>query len=142
MSAKTAVNHQPSELTLVAADTTTGIVAYAAPSAHDATRVNVVSLDTTNGATICDCRGAECGRACWHGAIVADAWAQDMWAAGMQWLTDAQLLRYGRKHRLCVDTYEARTGRSRIEDRTALLMARIEYRRRVRLGLIERPVAA
>jgi hypothetical protein len=136
MSIRTAVIHTAAELTLSSADTTTGIVAYTAPSAHDATRVNTVSLDTQTGDTHCDCRASECGRSCWHVATVAEAWAQTMWAVGVQWLTDAQLVRSGSKARKMVETYTARIGRSRLDDRTALLIARAEYRRRVRLGLL------
>lgn len=140
MSIKTAAAHTAAELTLVSADATSGIVAYTAPSAHDVARVNTVSLDTVTGDTHCDCRASECGRACWHVALVADAWAQTMWDAGVQWLTDAQLVRMGAKARTMVETYTARIGRNRSEDRIALLVARGEYRRRVRLGLLTAPV--
>ncbi len=54
------------------------------------------------------------------------------------WLTDAQLVRYGTKAAHMVSAYTARIGRSLTSDRIALLVARGEYRRRVRLGLIER----
>jgi len=132
-------------LRFLSADTTTGIVAYAVASQHNAARTNIISLDTTNGDTFCTCKASECHHTCWHTAAIVEAWAVELATQGVVWLTDAQLLRYGRKHRLCVDTYQARTGRSRIEDRVALLVARGEYRRRRALGLIERdamPVAA
>lgn len=130
MSARTAPLHTPAELTFLGCDHVTGIVEFAAPSAHDAARVNVVSLDTTSGATLCDCRGAECGRRCWHQDHVAAAWR---WSAAMRqvkWLTDTGLLRYGRKARLCVDTYTRRTGRFLSDDALALVAARSEYRLR------------
>lgn len=141
MSAKTAAAHTAQELTLVAADDVTGVVAYAAPSASQPGRVNTVSLDTLTGDAHCDCTGAMCGRQCWHLDHVAAAWAQTMWDTGVQWLTAAQLVRSGAKHRLCVDAYTARIGRSRLDDRAALLIARAEYRRRARRGLLTIPDA-
>lgn len=132
-------------LRFLSADTTTGIVAYAVASRHDATRTNIISLDTQTGATFCTCRASECNHACWHEAAILEAWAAELAALGLVWMSDAQLMRLGRKSRLCMDTYRIRAGRSRIEDRVALLAARGEWRRRSRLGLIERdamPVAA
>ncbi len=125
-------------LRFLSADTTTGIVAYAVASQHDAKRINIVSLDTQTGATYCDCKASECYHTCWHLVAVVEAWNNEQARREVIWLTDAQLVRYGKKHALCVSTYQARTGRSRIEDRVALLVARGEYRRRVRLSLIER----
>jgi len=142
MSARTAPQHTAAELVLIGADTITGIVAYATQSQHDANRTNIVSLDTQTGETFCTCRASECNHPCWHVATVRVAWHGEQAQQEVIWLTDAQLVRYGRKHRLVVDTYTARIGRSRLDDRIALLVARGEYRRRVRLGLIERAVAA
>ncbi len=127
-------------LRFLSADITTGIVAYAVASQHDAERTNIISLDTISGDTFCTCKASECHHTCWHEAAILEAWAAELAALGVAWMSDAQLMRLGRKSRLCVDTYELRTGRSRIEDRVALLAARGEYRRRSRLGLIERDV--
>jgi len=135
-------------LRFVSADTTTGIVAYATPSQHDAGRTNIVSLDTTNGDAYCDCKAGECHTDCWHLAAVRAAWDTELATLGVIWLTDAQLVRYGTKAARMVNTYQTRVGRSLASDRLALLATRAEYRRRVRLGLIERsarvavPVAA
>ena len=148
MYATTVATKSAAALRFVSADTTTGIVTYATPSAHDASRTNVVSLDTQTDATYCDCKAGECHKACWHLEAVRAAWDAEAARFAVVWLTDAQLVRYGTKHALCVATYQARTGRSLASDRIALLVARAEYRRRVRLGLIERsarvavPVAA
>lgn len=139
MSARTAPRHTPSELALLGCDETTGIVAFVARSRHDAGRVNTVSLDTTNGAIFCDCKGADCGRACWHADLVVAAWLASPALAQVRWLTGAQLYRYGRKHRLCVDTYRARTGRVRADDALALVAARYEWRARAAAAS---PVAA
>lgn len=130
MSTATAARHTPAELTLVAADHSTGIVEFAAPSRHDAARVNTVSLDTTNGDIRCDCQGAECGRACWHADHIVAAWLASPAMAEVRWLTAAGLVRYGTKHRLCVDTYTRRTGRFLAADALALVAARSEYRLR------------
>lgn len=130
MSARTAPLHTPAELTFLGCDPTTGIVDFTAPSGHDATRVNTISLDTATGATFCDCRGADCNRRCWHADHAAAAWLASPAMLAVRWLTDDQLLRYGNKHALCVDTYRARTGRARNEDVVALTAARCEWRRR------------
>ncbi len=132
-------------LRFLSADTTTGIVAYAVASRHDASRTNIISLDTTNGATYCDCKAGECHKSCWHEAAAVEAWAAELATIGVVWLTDVQLVRSGRKAAALIATYERRIGRSLASDRIALLAARSEYRRRLRLGLIERdalPVAA
>ncbi len=126
-------------LRFLSADTTTEIVAYATPSQHDTGRTNVVSLDTTTGATFCTCKASECGRRSWHLAAVRAAWDNEPARQEVIWLTDPQLVRYGTKARLCVDTYQTRIGRSLASDRIALLAAHAEYRRRAARGLIERP---
>jgi len=114
MSTATAALHSPAELALIGCDDITGIVEFATSSKHDAARVNVVSLDTATGETICDCRGAECGRDCWHSDHVSAAWLASDAMLAVRWLTDDQLFRYDRKARRMVDTYtpRARVGRS------------------------------
>ena len=126
-------------LRFLSADTTTGIVAYATPSQHDAGRTNIISFDTISGDTFCTCRASECNHTCWHEAAVVEAWAAELTTIGVVWLTDAQLLRLGRKSATCVATYATRVGRSLASDRIALLAAHAEYRRRAARGLIERP---
>lgn len=129
-------------LRFLSADTTTGIVAYAVASVSIAARTHTVRLDTRTGATSCTCVAAICARCCWHREEIIESWDAELAALGVAWMSDAQLMRLGRKSRLCVDTYRIRAGRSRIEDRVALLVARGEYRRRVRIGLIERNTSA
>ncbi len=111
-------------LRFVSADTATGIVAYATPSQHDAGRINIVSPDTTNGDTYCTCKAAECQKACWHLAAVRAAWCGEQAQQEVIWLTDAQLVRFGKRAALLVNTYETRIGRSLASDRIALLVAR------------------
>lgn len=126
-----AAGHSPAELAFLDADHLTGIVAFAAPSRHDATRVNVVSLDTTNGDIHCTCKAGECGRLCWHARVVAAAWLASAAMLAVRWLTDAQLARYGAKHAAMVRIYAARTGRFLPADALALVAARHEWRRRI-----------
>jgi len=101
-----------------------------ARSRHDATRVNTVGLDTATGAIFCDCKGADCGRTCWHMDHIAAAWLASPAMQQVRWLTGAQLRRHGMKHRLCVDTYRTRANRARPDDMLALVAARYEWRKR------------
>ncbi len=133
MSARTAPQHTASELAFLGCDDTTGIVAFIARSRHDAGRANTVSLDTVTGATFCDCKGADCGRTCWHMDHIEAAWLASPVMREVRWLTAAQLRRYGTKHRLCVDTYRTRANRARADDMLALVAARYEWRKRATL---------
>jgi len=60
----------------------------------------------------------------------AAAWLASPAMLAVRWLTDERLIRYGTKHKRCVDTYRARTGRARPADLVALVAARSEYRLR------------
>jgi len=131
MSARTAAQHTPAELTFVSCDHVTGIVTYAAPSKHEAGRTNHVALDTTNGATHCDCRGAECGRQCWHQDLIAAAWSLSPAMQQVRWLTDEQLVRFGKKARSMTASYLTRAGRVLPADALSLVAARSEWRGRV-----------
>lgn len=124
----------------ISADTMTGIVAYATPSAHDTGRTNIASLDTQTGATYCDCKAGECHKACWHRAAVIAAWDAEPARFEVVWLTDAQLVRYGKKATAMLAVYRARTGRVLPMDAVNLLAARCEYRDR--LALADAPLAA
>ena len=130
MSARSAAQHTPAELQFLSADDLTAIVAFTAPSASQPDRTNTVSYDTATGATLCDCRGAECGRACWHADLAPVAWQRHPAARDVRWLTDARLVAYGRKVAAMVTTYRARAGRVLPADATNLIAARWEYRRR------------
>lgn len=134
MSIATKYLHSPSDLALVGGDDRTGIVVFQAPSAHDAGRVNTVSLDTQTGETLCDCKGAECGKACWHADLVAEAWFASPAMREVRWLTGDQLTRYGKKLGAMVGVYQARTGRVLPLDALNLIAARSEWRRRAALA--------
>ncbi len=141
MSVLSAPQHTAAELTFVSCDHVTGIVAFAAPSKHDAARVNVVSLDTTNGAIHCTCKGAECGRRCWHADHVRAAWLAIPAMQQVRWLSDAGLARHGRKVRAMVAIYAACVGRILPADALALVAARHEWRLRAARAAALAPAA-
>ena len=134
MSTRTAPLHTPAELVLVAVDDTTGIVTFQAASRSNPVQPNHVGLDTAIGATHCDCKGAECGQACWHADLVAAAWLASSAMRDVRWLTDARLVRYGTAAAAMVATYRARTGRVLPMDAANLIAARSEWRRRAALA--------
>lgn len=145
MSTLTAPLHTPAELSFHGCDDHTGIVAFVAPSEHDAARVNTTALDTLTGAIHCDCRGAECHRACWHADHITAAWLASPAMRAVRWLTTDQLLRYGLHHAGLVATYRARIGRALPADLVAVTAARCEWRRRAALAPLLRvdlPLAA
>lgn len=141
MSATTLTRHHASELSFVSADDLTGIVTFSAPSAHDAGRVNHVSLDTVSGAILCDCKGAECGRACWHADWISTAWSNHEARQLARRFTSAQLLQTGRKMAHMCKVYRRRPGwRCVPQDQTMLLACRSEFRERA--ALAEAPAVA
>jgi len=130
MSTATAALHSPAELVFVGADDLTSIATFTAPSKSHPATPNTTSLDTTTGAVLCDCKGAECGQACWHADHVAAAWVRTGAMLDVLWLTDGELIRYGKKLGAMCRIYRARTGRVLPMDAVNLIAARAEYRRR------------
>ncbi len=130
MSARTMAQHSPAELTLAACDDTTAIVSFVAPSASTPGKHNTVSLDTATGAIFCDCKGAECGRECWHRDLVLQAWERHPAVLDVKWLPTDRLIRYGMKVSAMAAVYMARCGRTLPADAVAILAARYEFRRR------------
>ena len=141
MSTRTAPLHSPAELVFVAADDLTGIVTFQAPSKSHPAQPNTTSLDTTTGAIHCDCKGADCGRRCWHADHVLAAWLRTGAMLDARWLTDAELTRYGTKLAGMVRIYRARTGRILLADQVNLVAARAEWRRRQTAAFAAVPVA-
>jgi hypothetical protein len=131
MSTATAARHTFAELRYHACDEITGIATFVADSASTPGKLNTTALDTTSGATLCDCRGAECGHDCWHQDLIAAAWLAAPAMRDMRWLSDAQLRRYGCKHAAMVAAYRTRCGRVLLADALNLIAARAEWRRRV-----------
>ena len=134
MSTATALLHSPGHLTFIGCDDLTGIAVFQAASAHDAARVNTTALDTVTGQILCDCKGAEFGRRCWHADHAVAAWHNTPAMVAARALADAALLRRGRKLAAMVGTYRARIGRPLPDDVTALVAARGEWRRRAALA--------
>jgi len=131
MSARTAPQHTAAELAFVAADHITGIVEFAAASKSRPGEANIVSLDTTNGAIHCTCKGAECDKACWHADHVLAAWLASPAMQQVRWLSDEGLVRHGKKARAMVTIYAARIARALPADALSLVAAGSEWRRRV-----------
>ncbi len=123
MSTRTAPQHTAAELVFLSADTTTGIVEFAAASKSRPGEANIVSLDTTNGALHCTCKGAECGQACWHADHVLAAWLASPAMQQVRWLSDESLVRHGKKARSMVTIYAARIGRTLPADALSLVAA-------------------
>jgi hypothetical protein len=134
MSARTAPLHSPAELTLIGADDRTGIVVFQSASEHDAERVNTTALNTATGAIICDCKGAEFGRVCWHADHIAAAWRQNPAIRACRFLSSTALINQGRKAAAMVATYRTRCGRPLQDDVIALVASRSEWRRRAALA--------
>lgn len=130
MSARTLVNHHPSELAFVSADDLTGIVTFAAPSKSKPGTTHHVSLDTATGDRHCDCTGASAGRVCWHLDYVATAWSNHEARQLARRYTSAQLLQTGRKLAHMCATYRARIWRCVPQDMVMLVACRCEYRER------------
>ena len=68
MSIRTAAQHTPADLTWIGKDAE--LVFCSAASASQPGRVNTVSLDTTTGETVCDCRASAHGLMCWHRDLI------------------------------------------------------------------------
>jgi len=141
MSARTAPLHNPAELTFIGGDDQTGIVVFQSPSEHDAERVNTTAVDTSTDAIICDCKGAEFGRVCWHADHIAAAWHQSPALRACRFLSPTALLNQGRKAAAMVATYRARCGRPLQDDVITLVASRSEWRRRAALAPLPFPVA-
>ncbi len=74
MTARTAPAHTPTELTFVALDDAGEIAYFRSASASHAARPNVTAIEIVTLDTFCFCKGAECGRTCWHLDHIAAAW--------------------------------------------------------------------
>ncbi len=131
MSIRTAAHHCPSELTFVAANEVERTVAYTALSKHQAGRVNTVQLCLQTGETLCDCKGAECGRECWHQTLVMAAWLAHPAVCGARRLGPGQLEAFGKKLASMCKVYRERIGRPLPADAVGLLAARTVWRERL-----------
>jgi hypothetical protein len=132
MSALTAAYHCPTELTFVSADELDNVVTFTAPSKSKQGAVNTVQLCIQTGETLCDCRGAECGRQCWHQTLAPSAWLNHVAVCGARRLGGEQLATRGQQLAGMCATYRQRTGRALPLDAVGLLAARTVWRERER----------
>lgn len=130
MSYATAAYHCPTELAFVDADDILNIVHFAVASKSDPATPNIVGLDIITGETHCSCKGAECGRECWHQTLVQAAWDGHAARALAARYNGEQLATAARKALAMCNAYRARSGRCLPSDQVALLACRAEYRRR------------
>lgn len=119
MSVATVASHSAAELTFVREDG--DLLTLRAPSASRPGHHNHTTYDLTTGEAHCDCRGAECGRRCWHLDHLAAAVALvEECRARVAGLGRGSLYLVGR---LAATGTEAR-------DAAMLALARAEWRRR------------
>ncbi len=69
-----ALLHTPDELTFVTLDAAGEIAYFRSASKSHADRPNVTAIEIMTLETFCFCKGAECGRTCWHVVHIAAAW--------------------------------------------------------------------
>ena len=107
------------------------IVTLAAASASRPGEWNHASYDLTTGAAHCECKAAQCGRPCWHIALLAER-ARALGAAWgeVRFLDDRQLAQRGMVLASYVRLYTTRVGRALPRDEERLTMARWEWRQR------------
>ena len=144
MTAATAARHTVADLTFVRADDLLNIVRYTSVSASGANgATNHTALDVITGEILCSCKGAGCGKTCWHYDLIAAAWDAHPARAAVVYLTDDELVRAGHKAANMCRVYRRRTWRVLPADQVALLACRVEYRARAaRRAAIEAAVTA
>jgi len=126
---RSVARHSPAELVPVAI--AGDIVTLAAASASRPGAWNHTAYDLTTGTAHCECKAAQCGRPCWHLALLADR-ARALvaaWGEG-RFLTDRELAQRGMVLAGYVRLYTVRVGRPLPRDEERLTMARWEWRRR------------
>ena len=126
---RSSARHSPAEL--VPVSIAGDIVTLGVASASRPGEWNHAAYDLTTGAAHCECKAAQCGRPCWHVALLADraralvaAWGE------VRFLDDRQLAQRGMVLASYVRLYTARVGRPLPRDEERLTMARWEWRQR------------
>jgi hypothetical protein len=142
MSARTAADHCHTELEYVAADDLNETVAFRARSASKPGTYNTIQLCILTGETLCDCRGAEIGKPCWHADLVAVAWLNHAAVCLARRYNDTQLRTAGRKAKRMIDAYRGRSWRVLPADQLSLLACHTAYRERWSVALSAAEVAA
>ena len=123
MSAKTVALHTPDEMTYhgLRGD----VAVFSAPSASKPGQRNVIVRDVTTGEHHCDCRGADCGRRCWHADWLETAWIMTQVAPFVATLSDDELLAAGIAAKARIDD-----GSATVTDITTYYQCRVEWRER------------
>ncbi len=136
MSAKTAVLHTADELTYHG---TSGEVAvFSSASASRPGARNFTYRDTVTGEAHCECKGAECGRRCWHLDWLETAWLMTQVAGFVAALDRAALCATGTAAKARLDD-----GSATVTDIAVYYQCRAEYRRKaVPAPVVLFPVAA
>ena len=123
MSAKTAVLHTADELTY---HSTSGEIAvFSAASASRPGVRNFTYRDTVTGESYCECKGAECGRRCWHLDWLETAWIMTRVAPFVASLDAAALCATG-----TAAGARLKDGSASVTDLAVYYQSRVEYRRR------------
>jgi len=132
----TSLTHCPTELTYHSADEALNIAYFTADSVSAPGQVNVIGLDILTGESHCSCRAAECGRACWHAALIQASWDGHQARILAARYNDAQLATIGRKAATMCCIYRLRIGRCLPADALTLLACRAETQARRGAALV------
>jgi len=136
MSARTAAQHTADELTYHG---TSGEVAvFSSASASRPGARNFTYRDTVTGEAHCECKGAECGRRCWHLDWLETAWLMTQVAGFVAALDRAALCATAAAAGARLDD-----GSATVTDIAVYYQCRAEYRRKAAPApVVMFPVAA
>ena len=123
MSARTAAQHTADELTYHG--TSGEIAVFASASASRPGARNFTYRETVTGEAHCECRGAECGRRCWHLDWLETAWIMTRVTSFVAGLDAAALCATG-----TAAGVRLADGSATVTDIAVYYQSRVEYRRR------------
>jgi len=92
---RSALRHTPDERQFVALDDAGEIAYFTSASKSHAARPNVTAIEIMTLDTFCFCKGAECGRTCWHVIHVAAAWRKVAYRVRCERMDLAELEAHG-----------------------------------------------
>lgn len=123
MSVRTAAQHTADELTYHG--TSGEIAVFSSASASRPGARNFTYRDTVTGEAHCECRGAECGRRCWHLDWLETAWIMTRVAPFVAGLDATALCATG-----TAAGARLADGSASVTDIAVYYQSRVEYRRR------------
>lgn len=133
MSFASAAHHEPADLIFVSADDIHNTVTFQAASASRANGPwNTIVLDVLTGESLCNCKGAEANRECWHATLVRAAWDGHPARVLASRYTDDQLVAAGTKAARMCRVYRRRSWRVLPADAVALVACRDIFLTRTR----------